>query len=137
MSMIIIIMSFTSLQFLENFLQFPHVLCKHNIRFFWNSLLEKAKSCYWIIIFLCRVINMKFYWYIAAFLFFFFFKKDKKLKKLAVAIKFLHLLTVLILNSVFLLIFFTWKDISLWYKFAKGRNHLKPENLETFLCYQH
>ena len=70
MSMIIIIMSFTSLQFLENFLQFPHVLCKHNIRFFGSSLLEKAKSCYWIIIFLCRVINMKFYWSIAAFLFF-------------------------------------------------------------------
>ena len=135
MSMIIIIMSFTSLQFLENFLQFPHVLCKHNIRFFGSSLLEKAKSCYWIIIFLCRVINMKFYWSIAAFLF--FKRKDKKLKKLAAALKFLHLLTVLILNSVFLLILFTWKDLSLWYKFSKGRNHVKPENLETFLCYQH
>ena len=135
MSMIIIIMSFTSLQFLENFLQFPHVLCKHNIRFFGSSLLEKAKSCYWIIIFLCRVINMKFYWSIAAFLF--FKKEDKKLKKLAGALKFLHLLTVLILNSVFLLILFTWKDLSLWYKFSKGRNHVKPENLETFLCYQH
>ena len=50
-----------------------------------------------------------------------------KLKKLALALKFL---TVLSLNSnVFLIVLFDCKDPS--FKFSKRRNHLKPENLET------
>ena len=51
-----------------------------------------------MIMFLCRVIEMKFYWFIEAFLFFFFLK-DKKLKKLAVALKSLYVLTILSLSS--------------------------------------
>ena len=47
-----------------------HALCKHNIRLFGEFSFRKGKvSCYWIIIFLCRVIKMKFYWFIAVFLF--------------------------------------------------------------------
>ena len=75
--------------------------------------------------FLSRVIKIKFYWFIEASL---FFLKDKKLKKFAVALK---LLTVLSLNSVFLLVLFACKDTSLLYKSSKTRNYLKPENLET------
>ena len=76
---------------------------------------------------------MKFYRSIATFLFFLsfliFFLKDEKLKKLAVALKFL---TVLSLNfNVFLLILFACKDPSSLYKSSNRRNHLKPENLET------
>ena len=70
---------------------------------------------------------MKFYRFTAAFL----FLKDKKLKKLAVALKFLYFLTVVSLNSVFLLVLFSCKDPSPMYKSSKRRNHLKPENLET------
>ena len=44
---------------------------------------------------------MKLYRFIVAFFF-----KDKKLKKLAVALKFLYFHTVLSLNSVFLLVLF-------------------------------
>ena len=59
----------------------------------------------------------------------FFFLKDKKLKKLAVTLK---LLTVLSLNSnVFLLVLFACKDSSPLYKPSKTRNHLNPENFET------
>ena len=69
---------------------------------------------------------MEFYRFIATFS---FLRKHKKLKKLAVALKFL---TVLSLNSnVFLLILFACKDPSSLYKSSKRRNHLKPENLET------
>ena len=62
-----------------------------------NCLLEKRnyvviESSYYCVKY---IINMKFYRFIAAFLFFFVLK-DKKLKKLAVALKFL---TVLSLNS--------------------------------------
>ena len=77
-----------------------HALCKHIIRFFGELSFRKGKVCYsWIIINFCRVIKMKFYRFIAAFLFFilfYFFLKDMKLKELAVALKFL---TVLSLNS--------------------------------------
>ena len=52
------------------------------------------------------------------------------LKKFAVALKFLYFLTVLSLNSVFLLVLFACKDSSPLYKSSKRRNHLKPENLE-------
>ena len=80
---------------------------------------------------MCRVITMKFYWFIGAFLF--FKKKDKKLKKLVVALKFLCFLTVLSSNSnvFFLLVLFACKDPSTLYKSSKRRNHLKTENLET------
>ena len=100
---------------------------------FWEFPYRKGKiSCYWIIIFLCRVIKMKFYWFIAAFLS--FFLQDKKLKKLAVALKFLYFLTVVSVNSIFfyqcfLLVLFACKDPSSLYKSWKRRNHLKPENL--------
>ena len=58
----------------------------------------------------------------------FFFLKDK-LKKLALALK---LLTVLSLNSnVFLLVLFSCKNPSPLYKSSKTRNYLKPDNLET------
>ena len=62
--------------------------------------------------------------------------EDKKLKKLAVASKFLYFLTVLSLNTnlfhqCFLLVFFAYKDPSPLYKSSKRRNHLKPKNLET------
>ena len=70
--------------------------------------------------------TMKFYRFIAAFPFF----KYKKLKKFVVALKFLCLLTVLYLNSVFLLVLFACKDPSLLYNSSKRRKHLKPENLE-------
>ena len=69
---------------------------------------------------------MKLYRFIAAFFF-----KDKKLKKLAVALKFLYFHTVLSLNSVFLLVLFAWKDPSPLNKSSKRRNHLKPDNLKT------
>ena len=45
--------------------------------------------------FLCRVITIKFYRFVAAFLFF----KGKKLKKLAVALKFLYFLPDLSLSK--------------------------------------
>ena len=70
---------------------------------------------------------MKFDKSIAAFLFY----KDKKLKKLVVALKYLYFLTVLSLNSNFLLVLFACKEPSPMYKFSKRRNHLKPEDLET------
>ena len=74
---------------------------------------------------------MKFSSFIVAFL---FFLKDKKLKKLAVALKFLYFLTVLSLNSnVFLLVLFACKDPAPLCKSSKRRNHLKLENLETLL----
>ena len=71
-----------------------------------------------------------------SFSFLFLFFLDKKLKKPAVALKFLNLLTVLSLNSdlfyqCFLLVLFACKeDLSPFYKSSKRRNHLKPENLE-------
>ena len=116
-----------------NFLKIPHELCKHNIWFLGEFPFRKGKvSCYWIIIFLCRVIKIKFYWFIAA-----FFLKDKKLKKLAVALKFLYFLTDLILNLIFFASLITCKDPSPLSISSKRRNYLKPENFETFFCYQH
>ena len=75
---------------------------------------------------------MKFYWFIAAFL---FFLKDNKLKKLAVALNFPYFLTVLSLNSCFLLVLFACKDPSPLYKSSKTRSYLKPENLETLFLF--
>ena len=103
----------------EKFLKIPHALCKCNIWFSGEFPIRKGKVfCYWIIIYLWRVIKMTFYWFIAVFL------EDKKLK-----------LNVLSLNSnlfcqCFLLLLFGSKDPSLLYKSSKGRNPLKPENLE-------
>ena len=92
--------------------------------FFVNCLLEKEN--YVVIEVLQIYCNFSFF---SFFSFFFFFLKDEKLKKLAVALKFL---TVLSLNSnVFLLILFACKDPPSLYKSSKRRNHLKPENLET------
>ena len=119
----------------ENFLKFPFVLFKHSIWFFGEFSFRKGKvSCYWIIVFLCRVIKMKFYWFIAVF--FFFFLKDKKLNKLPVALKFHYFLTVLSLYSTlfyqwFLLVLFPCKDPSPLYKSSKRKNHHKPESVET------
>ena len=48
-------------------------------------------GCYLMIVFLCRVIKIKFYWLIAASL---FFLEDKKLKKLVVALKLLTVLSL-------------------------------------------
>ena len=96
-------------------MKIPQALCKHRIQFFGVLPFRKGKvCCYWIILYLCRVIKIKFYWFIASFLL--FFLKDKKLKKLAAA---------------FLLALFACKDPSPLYKSSKTRNHLKPENLET------
>ena len=75
---------------------------------------------------------MKFYCFTEAFL---FLKKDKKLKKLAVALKFLYFFTLLSLKVLMLLlVFFACKDPFPLYKSSKGRNHLKADNLEPFCC---
>ena len=60
------------------------------------SFREGKVCCYWIIIFLCMVIKMKFYRFIATVLGFFFLLllKGKILKKLVVALKFLTVLTL-------------------------------------------
>ena len=123
----------------ENFLEIPHALCKCSIQFSGESRYRKEKVlCYWIIIILYRLIKMKFYWLIV----FFFVLEDKKLKKLAVVLKFLYFLTVLNLNSnlfykCFLLVLFACKDPSLLYKSSKGTNPLTLENSETLFCFQH
>ena len=119
----------------ESFLKITHALCKRKIRFFWKFSFRKGKvSSYWIIIFLCRVMKMKFYWFISTFI---FFLKDKKLKKLGVALKFLYFLTDLILNLIFFASLITCKDPSPLSISSKRRNYLKPENFETFFSYQH
>ena len=67
-----------------------HMHCVNTAFDFWgNCLLEKGKYVVIESSYFC----VKFYWLIAAFI---FFLKDKELKKLAVALKFL---TVLSLNS--------------------------------------
>ena len=58
-----------------------------------------------------------------------FFKKDKKLKKLAVALK-LYTYCFKFKFECFLLVLFAFKDPPL-YKSSKTRNHLKPGNLGT------
>ena len=67
---------------------------------------------------------------------FLFFFEDQKLKKFAVALKFLYLVAVLSFNSKlfyqwFLLVLFACKGPCPLYKSLKRRNHHKPENLET------
>ena len=112
----------------ESFLKITHALCKRKIRFFWKFSFRKGKvSSYWIIIFLCRVMKMKFYWFISTFI---FFLKDKKLKKLGVALKFLYFLIVLSLNSTVFASLFACTDHSL-YKSSKRRNYHEPKNSET------
>ena len=76
--------------------KFPVHYVITTFHFWWEFSFRKGKvSFYWIIIFLCRVKKMKFYCFTVAFL----FLKDKKLKKLAVALKFLYFFTVSCLNS--------------------------------------
>ena len=68
----------------DNFLKISHALCKHNIWFFGELSFRKEKVSYYWIIFLCRVIKTKFYWFTTAFLFFsffFFFKVGSQLFK--------------------------------------------------------
>ena len=65
-----------------------------------------------------------------------FFSEDKKLQKMAVALKFFYFFANLSLTSYlfyycFLLVLYGCKDLSASYKSSKRRNHLKPENLET------
>ena len=57
-----------------------------------------------------------------------FFVKDKKLKKLAVALK-LYTYCFKFKFECFLLVLFAFKDPSTLYKSSKTRNHLKPGNL--------
>ena len=59
-----------------------------------------------------------------------FFVKDKKLKKLAVALK-LYTYCFKFKFECFLLVLFAFKDPSPLYKSSKTRNHLKPGNLGT------
>ena len=59
-----------------------------------------------------------------------FFVKDKKLKKLAVALK-LYTYCFKFKFECILLVLFASKDPSPLYKYSKTRNLLKPGNLET------
>ena len=79
-----------------NVLKISHALYKHNTRFFGGFCFSKGKvSCYWIVIFLFRVIIISF----TNLLQLFFFFKEKKLKKSLLVLKFLYFRTVLSLNS--------------------------------------
>ena len=65
-----------------------------------------------------------------------FFVKDKKLKKLAVALK-LYTYCFKFKFECFLLVLFGSKGSSPFYKSSKTRNHLKLGILRHFFCYQH
>ena len=77
-------------------------------------------SCYWIIIFLCRVIKLKFYWFTAAFLSFLssFFFERQGIKESGCSFE-------------VPLFPYCCKGLSPLYKSSKRKNHLKPENLKT------
>ena len=76
--------------------KFPIHYVNTTFHFLGNSFTEEGKNHYWNIIFLYRVIKIKFYWFTAAFL----FSEDKKSKKLAVTLKFLYFLISLSLKLV-------------------------------------
>ena len=100
--------------------------------FLGNSLTEKGKSLVFESSYFC-VDNYVLLIYCS---FSFFFWEDKKLKKLAEALKFPYFFTALRLNSnlfyyCFLLVLYACKDLSSLYNSSKRRNYLQPDNLET------
>ena len=101
------------------------------IQFLGEIYFRKGKVCCYWIIFLCRVIKNEVLLINCSFSYLFFSLKDKKLKKLAVALKFVYFLTVLSLNSNVFCLFYLLVKIPLHCMIFKRRNHLKTENLET------
>ena len=92
--------------------------------FLGTSFLEKGKYLVTELSFLCRVINMKFYWFIADFLFLF---ERYKIKEIGCSFE----VPLFSYCFKFKLFFASCKDSYPLDKPSKRRNYLKPENLET------
>ena len=134
-------------------MKISHALCKQNIHFWGNSLLERESILLLNHhIFLYTVIKMKFYWFIAAFLFFFFFGwgwklEDTMLNKFPIAVWLLQLpISSLHTILTYILVFFivTSCNMILKKRKKKFKLHLKKINEKwiwkanvSYKTYQH